>query len=102
MRVGDTGDEREPALEQGLAESVRVAADLPLVLTEGGGQRDPEAGRLRRDRVLEGTALHPGHHRRVDGLGVLLTAEAEAGARAGERLVRRRGDEVAVLDREIG
>jgi hypothetical protein len=35
----------------------------------------------------------------VDRLRVLLAAEDEAGARAGESLVRRRGDEVAVLGR---
>ena len=81
------------------AERVGVAADLRLVLAERVGHRDPEARRLRRDRVLERPALHPRHHGRVERLRVLLAAEDEAGARAGERLVRRRGHEVAVLDR---
>ena len=60
------------------------------------GRRDPEAGRLRRDRVLERPALQPREDRAVDRRGVLLAAEDEPGARAGERLVRRRGDDVAV------
>ena len=63
----------------------------------GGG--DPEAGRLRGDRVHERAALHAGEDGPVDRLGVLFAAEDEAGARAGERLVGRRGDDVAVLDR---
>jgi hypothetical protein len=99
VRVGAARDEREPALEEGVGERVGVAADLRLVLAEGVGHRDPEARRLRGDRVLERPALHSGHHGRVECLRVLLAAEDEAGARAGERLVRGRGDEIAVLDR---
>src|SRR5205814_10654169 len=62
------------------------------------GHRDLEARRLRGDRVLERPALHAGHDGLVDLLRVLLLAEDEARAWAGERLVRRRGDEVAVRD----
>src|SRR3712207_6856576 len=51
---------------------------------------------FRSDRVQERPALHPGEDRAVDRLRVLLLAEDEARARTGERLVRRRGDEVAV------
>ena len=48
---------------------------------------------------IERPALHAGEDGAVDRLRVLLAAEDEAGARAGERLVRRRGDEVAVRHR---
>ena len=41
----------------------------------------------------------PGMTARVDRLRVFFATEDEPRARAGERLVRRRGDEVAVLDR---
>ena len=44
-------------------------------------------------------ALHPREDRLVERGRVLLLAEDEAAARAGERLVRRRGDEVAVRHR---
>ena len=49
--------------------------------------------------VLERAALQAGEHRPVDGLRVLRAAEDEARPRACERLVRRRRDDVAVLDR---
>ena len=69
-----------------------------LVLGERGGHGDLEARRLRGDRVLERTALHSREDGTVDRASVLFAAEDEAGARPGERLVGRRGDEVAVLD----
>ena len=83
---------------QRLGERVRVRADLPLVVAERLRRGDLEARRLRGDRVLERAALHAREHRPVDRRRVLLAAEDEAGARARERLVRRRRDEVAVLD----
>ena len=87
-----------PSCER-LGERVRVVADLLLVVAERVGRGDAEARRLRGDRVHQRAALQAGEDRAVDRLRVLLAAEDEAGARAGERLVRRRGDEVAVLDR---
>ena len=98
VRVGAAREDLQPALLQRLGEHVGVPADLRLVLAERFRPRDLEARRLRRDRVLERPALHPGEDGTVDGLRVLLAAEDEPGARPGERLVRRRGDEVAVLD----
>ena len=98
VRVGAAGEDVEPAVDQRLAEHVRVRAHLALVVAERLRHRDLEAGRLRGDRVLERTALHPREDRAVDRLRVLLPAEDEAAARPGERLVRRRGDEVAVVD----
>ena len=99
VRVGAAGEQVEPALDQRLGERVGVRAHLRLVVAEGLGRGDAEARRLRRDRVLERAALHAREDGAVDGLGELLLAEDEACARAGERLVRRRGDEVAVRHR---
>jgi len=42
--------------------------------------------------------LHAREHRAVDRLGVLFAAQDEARARTRQRLVRRRCDEVAMLD----
>ena len=54
-----------------------------------------EAGGLRRDHVRR-AALHPGEDRLVDRHSMLLLAEDEPRSRAGEGLVARRGDEVAM------
>src|SRR5207248_8436352 len=89
----------EAALVERLREHVGVRADLPLVVAKRLARGDPETGRLGRDRVHERAALHAGEDRPIDRLGMLLAAEDEAGARPGQRLMRRRGDEVAVLDR---
>ena len=99
MCVGTAGEDVEPALDQRVGERVGVRANLLLVVLERLGCGDTEAGRLGGDRVLERPALHPGKDGAVDCLRVLLATEDEAGTRAGEGLVRRRGDEVAVLDR---
>ena len=86
--------------------SIRPAASVSAFartcrwyVAERVGRRDPEADRLGRDRVHQRPALHAGEERAVERLRVLLGAEHEAGARAGERLVRRRGDEVRVRHR---
>ena len=99
MRVGAAGEHVEAAFDQRRRERVGVRADRALVLAERVGRRDAEAGRLRSDRVHQRAALHAGEVRAVERRRVLLAAEDEARARAGERLVRRRGDEVAVRDR---
>ena len=99
VRVRPAGEHVEPALLERLGERVGVRAHLALVVAERLGRRDLKAGRLGRDRVHERAALHAGEDSAVDRLRVLLLAEDEAGARAGERLVRRRGDEVAVRHR---
>ena len=90
---------RSSRLRERVGERVGVRAHLRLVGAERLRGGDLEAGRLRRDHVQERAALHPGEDRLVERLRVLLLAEDEAGARAGERLVRRRGDEVAVRRR---
>ena len=99
VRVRPAREDVEPALLQRLGERVGVRAHGPLVVAERLRGGDPEARRLRRDDVVQRPALHPGEDRAVERLRVLLAAEDEARARPGERLVRRRGDEVAVLDR---
>ncbi len=99
MRVRPAGQQVDSTGEQSLREGVGVDADLVLVRAEAFRRRDPEAGCLGGDHVLERTALQPGEHRAVDRLRVLLAAEDEPGAGAGERLVRRGRDDVAVLDR---
>ena len=99
MRVGAPGEHVETARDQLLGDRVGVGAHLPLVLAERLRRGDLEARRLGRDHVLERAALQPGEDRSIDRLRVLLAAEHEARARAGERLVGRRGDDVAVLHR---
>ncbi len=86
-----------PLLQRG-RERVGIRPHCALVVAERLGRGDPEARRLGRDHVVERPALHAGEHRAVDRLRVLLATQDEPGTRAGERLVRRRGDEVAVLD----
>ena len=99
VRVGSSREQVEPALDQRLAEGVGVRTHLRLVVAEGIGGGDLEARRLRRDRVLERAALHAREDRTVDVLRELLLAEDEPRARSRERLVRGRGDEVAVRHR---
>src|SRR5918996_13331 len=96
VRVRAAREEVVTGLEERVRERIGVRADLLLVGAEGLRRRDLEARRLRSDDVQERPALHPREDGLVDRLGVLLRAEDEPGARAGERLVRRRGDEVAV------
>ena len=76
------GEHVEAAVDELVGERVGVRAHLPLVVAERLGRRDPEAGRLRGDRVHERAALHPGEDGAVERLRVLLAAEDEAGARA--------------------
>ena len=98
VRVGAAGEQVDAAGDEALGERVRVAADLGRVGAERLGGGDAEAGGLRGDRVQERPALEPGEDGPVDRPRVLLAAEDEAAAGTGERLVGRRGDEVAVRD----
>jgi hypothetical protein len=99
MRVGAAREHVEAAVLERLREHVGVRADRLLVVAEGLGRGDAEAGRFGRDHVVERAALHPREDRAVDRLRVLLAAEDEPRARPGECLVRRRGHEIAVRDR---
>ena len=99
MGVGAAGEHLEAAVDQSGGEHVRVRANLLLVLAERVGCGDPEANGLRRDRVHQRPALHSGEECPVDRLRVLLGAEHEPGARARERLVGGRGDEMRMRHR---
>ena len=99
VRVGAAGEHVVAAVDQARRERVGVRAHLTLVVAERVAHRDLEAGGLRGDRVHQRAALHAREVGAVDLRRVLLAAEHEAGARPGERLVRRRGDEVAVRHR---
>jgi hypothetical protein len=99
MRVGPAGQHVQPTLLERLGQRVRIRAHLLLVLPERLGRSDLETGRLRSDHVVQRPSLHPREHRAVEGPRVLFLAEHETGPRPGERLVRGRGDEVAVGNR---
>ena len=62
--------------------------------SELGLQRFAEGDRLGGDDVHQRAALHAGEDGRVDLLLPVLLAQDETAARAAQRLVRRRGDEV--------
>ena len=80
------------------AERRRVGLDRALVVAVGLGHRDREADGLGGRDVAERAALQAREDRAVDLLRELLAAEDEARARAGERLVRGRADDVGRLD----
>ena len=81
------------------AKRLRVGDRLTLAGAERLGRGDPQRDRLGGDRVHQRAALLAGEDRLVDRLRVLGAAEDHAAARAAERLVDRRGDDVGVLDR---
>ena len=84
-----------------LGERRRVVDHRARVLGERRGRGDREAHRLRRGHVTERSSLQTGEHGAVDALREIGAAEHEARARSGERLVRRRGDDVGRLDRVL-
>ena len=83
-----------------VGERLRVGDDLPLVGAEL-GRRAPRANAtaLAAMTCISGPPWLPGKTERVERLRVRLAAEDQAAARAAQRLVRRRGDELAVRDR---
>ena len=99
VRVGPAGEHVEPAALQRGRQRVGVRPHCALVVAERLGGGDLEARRLRGDHMVERPALHAREHRAIDRLRVLLATQDEPRTRAGEGLVRRRRDEVAVLDR---
>ena len=99
VHVGAAGDEAQAAFGQRLGEHGAVLHDLPLQLVELLALGDAQAHGLGGDDVHERAALHAGEDGPVDRLGVLGAAHDDAGARAGERLVRGAGDDVAVRHR---
>ena len=88
-----------PALSSVVGDRLGAGDRAPLALAEGLGLGDPERDRLAGDHVHQRAALLAGEDGRVDLLGVLLLAEDHAAARAAERLVDRRRDDVRVRHR---
>ena len=100
MVVRAARDDAEAILLQRLSERLGVLDGLRCVLLELRAQCLAERDGLRRDDVHERAALDA----REDGLVELLAelcilAEDHAAARAAQRLVRRRRDDVGVRDR---
>ena len=96
VHVRAAGDEAQAALGERLGQHGAVLHDLALQPVELLALGDAQAHRLGGDDVHQRAALHAGEHGAVDGLGVLGAAHDEAGARAGEGLVRGARDDVAV------
>ena len=100
MRVGAARDEREAVLHHDLAESAGIVhhvLDVDLVV---GAQRLAECHGLCGDDVHQRPALDAGEDCRVDLLGdLLVVGQDHAAARAAERLVRRRRDDVGMRER---
>ena len=96
MRIGAAGDQPETFLGQAIGQgaggsdrSVGVVGEVRLhgfLQTDGFG----------RDAVLEGTSLHHGEDRLVDGLRVLVPAQDHGPPGPPQRLVRREGHHVRV------
>ena len=97
VRVGAARQQLAALLGDALGERRRVGLDRALVVAVGLGHRDREADGLGGRDVAERAALQAREDRAVDLLRELLAAEDEARARAGERLVRGRADDVGRL-----
>lgn len=105
-----------PLLQQSPGQPFRIRHDLLLVIHELRRPRLEERGRDGGDRVVVRAPLQRGEHRLVDlALQVVedllalrrcrpdaLAEEDDAGAGAAQALVRRRADDVAVLERAGG
>ncbi|ABA53161.1 hypothetical protein BURPS1710b_A2107 [Burkholderia pseudomallei 1710b] len=100
MVVGAARHEIDAARLQHVAERLRVREHAIDVGLEIVCQRLAERHRLAGDHVHQRAALQAGEHRRVDLLrDLLVVGQHEAAARAAQRLVRRRRDDVRVFDR---
>ena len=105
MHVGAAGTDGDAGilhvlLGEALGDDVRTAQHALLTLLELGRRGELESGRLRRDHVHERPALLAGEDRRVDLLRDLgVVREDESRARAADRLVDGRGDDVGVRHR---
>mmetsp|Transcript_3376 Transcript_3376/g.10447 ORF Transcript_3376/g.10447 Transcript_3376/m.10447 type:complete len:478 (+) Transcript_3376:332-1765(+) len=100
--VGAAGDERVAASGEGLGEGLGVGDDLSLVVDVFRRGRLAQGGRERGDGVVVGPALESGEDGEVDGsLEVVpgaLPVEDHRAARPPQRLVRRGGDDVRVVE----
>ena len=85
MGVGAAGDERDAALDQGLAERLGVVDHALGVELEIGLERLAEGDGLGGDDVHQRAALEAGEHRRIDLLAdLLVVGQHHAGARAAQ------------------
>ena len=98
VRVGSAREHVEPALLQRLGQRVRVRANGAWYSRNGSDAAILKHAAFAAMTWFSGPPCIPGKTARSTRLRVLLAAEDESRARPGERLVRRRGDEVAVLD----
>ena len=96
MVVGAARNDAVAAILNGLAHDLAVLDDLLGVALLLGEHPLAEDDGLRRDDVLERTALHAREYGGVESLGPLLLAENHAAARTAEGLMGRRGDEIGV------
>ena len=94
--VRPAGNDAESAGGQFGSEFRRIEPHLMLIGFEFIGERLFEAHGLGGDDVLQRSALKAGENGGVDRLDVLLSAEDQTAPGAAERLVRGRGDHVAV------
>ena len=100
MRVGATGDDGKAVAAQGFRQCLGVLDDILHVEFVVGRKRLAEGDRLRRNRMHQGTALQARKHGGVDfPRQLLVVGEHQAAARAAERLVCRRSDDVSVGER---
>ncbi len=97
--VGAAADDAEAGGLHRAREPRRVLHDLFLIRRELRRRGFLEADRLGRDDVHQRSALHAGEHRAIEVLRVALAAEHHAAARAAQRLVRGRRDELGVRHR---
>ena len=101
MRVGAAGDDVEAADFKRLGQRLGVFDDVLGVSAERRPQRLAEGDRLGGDDVHQRAALHAGEHRRVDLLRELLVVgQDHAAARAAQRLVRGRGHDMGMRERD--
>ena len=101
MGVGASRQELAALRRHALGERRGVGLDRTLVVAVGLRHRDREADRLGGGDVAERPALQAREDGAVDALRELLAAQDEPGARAGQRLVRGRADDVGRLDRVL-
>ena len=100
MIVGAARGDGIAAADQRRRERLGVLDDLARIDLEVGLQRFAEGHRLAGDDMHQRTALQAGEDRRIDLLGdVRVVRQDEAAARAAQRLVRRRGDDMRVRER---
>ena len=99
MIVGAAAHQPESGCRQRARQCLRIRHNLALVLGEARLGGFLQAHRFGGDDVHQRSALNAWKHRAIEIFGVLLAAQDQAAARAAQRLVRRRGDEIGVRHR---